>query len=513
MENHLFLPVLLPLSGALLAVLFARQIAAVRWLMLLVVLVMLGYGTWLIDRVELNGRQVVQVGNWVAPHGISLVADGLSALLLLLAALLGLVVLLLSFATLDRQREQFFYYPLLLLVLLGVSGVALSGDLLSLTIWLTVALLAGVGLLTLGGRRPQLAGGLHMLLLGMLGSSSLLIGCGLIYGLTGSLNMALVGATLSDSTSPGFTTALAALFLVGCGTPAAIFPLFFWLPGSQHTPPIAVTVLVGGLLTRSGIYALYRLFSQIYQNDLAVLGPLLLLLAGLTLLVGVLGALAQHNIRRALAFLMVAHTGYSLLGLALASQTGLTAGVLLLVHDTVALAALFCLGGVIEFLARTGDMRQMGGLARREPLLALLWFLALLALLGVPPLGGFVGRVALLQAAFAQQEMLAAGVMVLAMLLAFVPLIDIWHAIFWKGLPATAALPRRATFQQVFPGALLVGVLLWLSAIIGSVVDYSALAAQQMLDRPGYVSDVLRLDDGETAPPTLLEPIEPLPSE
>jgi multicomponent Na+:H+ antiporter subunit D len=420
---------------------------------------------------------------------------------------------LLSFATLDKQREQFFYYPLLLLVLLGVSGVALSGDLLSLTIWLAVALLAGTGLLTLGGRRPQLEGGMHMLLLGIFGSSSLLIGCGLVYGLTGSLNMALVGAAFADSASPGFTTALAALFLIGCGTPAAIFPLFFWLPGSQHTPPIAVTVLVGGLLTRSGIYALYRLFSQIYPNDLVVLGPLLLLLAGLTLLVGVLGALAQHNIRRAMAFLMVAHTGYSLLGLALASQSGLTAGVLLLVHDTVALAALFCLGGVIEFLARTGDMRQMGGLARREPVLALLWFLTLLALLGVPPLGGFVGRVALLQAAFEQQAMLTAAVLVLALLLAVVPLIDIWHAVFWKGLPATAALPQRATFQQLFPGALLVGVLLWLSVVIGAVLDYSALAAQQMLDRPGYVSDVLRLDDGDPEPPVLLEPIEPLPSE
>jgi multicomponent Na+:H+ antiporter subunit D len=151
-------------------------------------------------------------------------------------------------------------------------------------------------------------------------------------------------------------------------------------------------------------------------------------------------------------------------------------------------------------------------LARREPVLALLWFLVLLALLGVPPLGGFVGRVVLLQAAFEQQAMLAAAVVVLATLLALVPLIDIWHTIFWKGLPATAALPQRATFQQLFPGALLVGVLLWLSVIMSGVVDYSALAAQQMLDQTGYVSDVLRLDDGEPAP-TLLEPIEPLPSE
>jgi multicomponent Na+:H+ antiporter subunit D len=484
----------------------------VRWLTLIGVLGLLSYATWLIDRVEIDGRQVVQVGNWVAPHGISLVADGLSALLLLLAALLGLAVLLLGFATLDKQREQFYYYPLLLLVLLGVSGVALSGDLLSLAIWLAVATLASVALLTLGGRRAQLEGGLHMLLFGILGSSSLLIGCGLIYGLTGSLNMALVSATLADSASPGLSTALAALFLVGCGIPAAIFPLFFWLPASQHAPPIAVTVLVGGLLTRSGIYALYRLFGQVYQNDLAVLEPLLLLLAGATMLVGVLGALAQHHIRRALAFLIVAHTGYSLLGLGLASQAGLTAGVLLLVNDTLALAAIFCLGGVIEFLARTGDMRQMGGLARREPVLALLWFLVLLALLGVPPLGGFVGRVVLLQAAFEQQAMLAAAVVVLATLLALVPLIDIWHTIFWKGLPATAALPQRATFQQLFPGALLVGVLLWLSVIMSGVVDYSALAAQQMLDQTGYVSDVLRLDDGEPAP-TLLEPIEPLPSE
>jgi multicomponent Na+:H+ antiporter subunit D len=513
MNNHLFIAVLLPLASALLAVLFAWQMRAVRWFALLAVLGLLGYGAWLVQRVELAGRQVVQVGNWPAPHGISLVADGLSALLLLLAGVLGLAGLLLSFATLDKQRGQFFYYPLVLLLLLGVSGAALSGDLLSLTIWLAVTTLAGAGLLVLGGTRPQIEGGLHLLLLGLLGSSSLLIGCGLVYGLTGSLNMARVGAVLADNVGPGYSTALAALFLIGCGTLAAIFPLFFWLTGSQHTPPIAVTVLVGGLLTRSGLYALYRLLSQVFQNDLVVLGPLLLLLAGGTMLVGVLGAMAQHNLRRALAFVLVAHTGYSLLGLGLASQAGLTAGVLLLVHDTLALAALFCLGGVIEFLSRTGDMRQMGGLARREPVLALLWFVALLALLGVPPLGGFAGRVALLQATFADQAALAAAVATLATLLAFVPLIGIWHTVFWESLSETAALPRRATFQQLFPGALLVGLLLWLAVVPGGVIDYSALAARQLLDQPGYVSDVLRLDEGDTVPPTLFEPLAPLPEE
>jgi multicomponent Na+:H+ antiporter subunit D len=513
MDSHLLLPIAFPLCGAVIATLAARRHAIIQWSSGLCVLLALAYALWLLLLLPESGRQILQTGSLGAPYGIPLVADRLSAVLLLLAALVTLAALLLSFASLDRQRENFFFYPLLLLLLLGVNGAVLSGDIFNLYIWFEVLLAASFGLLILGGKRGQLEGGLKYILLNMLGSAALLLGCGLSYGLAGSLNMAQLSARFALLPNAGLLLVLPGLLLVAFGMRAALFPFFFWLPASAHTPPVAVSVMLGALLTRVGIYALYRTFPLIYPRELAQLAPLLLLLATLTMAVGIIGAMGQTNLRRMLSFLVISQSGYLLLGLGLAGTAAdgigaLAAGMVFLAHDALVMAALLCVGGVAEYISRTGEIRQMGGLARREPLLALLWFLAFLSLVGVPPLGGFFARLALLQAALMRDYYAVVAVVTLVSLLYLVPLLRVWHEVFWKNLPENTPLPRRASIGQHVPAVLLVGTLLLFALLIEPVVDYCELAAQQVFDSTGYQADVL-VSGSEPLPGTVPTPIAP----
>lgn len=489
MDNHLFFPLLVPLFAALLT-LFAGRRHTPSALVLLAVLLHLAYSIWLVGHIEREGRQVTQVANWQVPQGISLVADGLSALMLVLVALITGAVVMFSLATLDRPRQQLFYYPLVLMVLFAVSGVCITGDLFSLYIWLELVSVGAFGLLTLGSTREQVRGGLHYVVLNLVGSCSFLVGCGLVYGVVGTLNLARLSDYLATTAQPGIVTALAGFFLVGCGLKAGIFPLFFWLPDSYQGPPVAITVLAAGLFTEMGIYALYRIFGLLYQYDLPTIAPLVLLLAAMTMLMGVAAALAQKRLRRVLSFVLMSQMGYLLMGLGLPGETGLAAGILLLAHDMLALAAIFCISGVAEYMFRTGDMRHMGGVARQAPLLALLWFVCALSLAGVPPLGGFFARLAMFYAAVEQEAYAIGAVALVTNILVLVPLLNIWNEVFLKQLPEGAHPPRHVSFRAVLPGALLVILVVAFGLGITLVTAYTSSVAAQVLDVPGYVSDV-----------------------
>lgn len=490
MNNHVFLPLVVPLIGAALAMIFGRQRRLARLIVLLAVLFNLMYGAWLILEVGAAGRQVAQGSGWMAPFGISLVADGLSAVMIFLAALLMLATLLYSFASIGDQHEQFFYYPLLLLLLLGVTGAFLTGDLFNLYVWFEVLLVASFGLMTLGGGREQLEGGLKYVVLSLIGSLTFLIGCGMIYGVVGTLNMAHLGERLMTVQNPGLITAIACLFLFSFGLKSAIFPIFFWLPTSYHTPPVAVTAIFSGLMTKVGVYSLYRVFSLFFQGELPRIAPLILALAGLTMVFGVFGAVAQVNLRRILSFHIVSQIGYAIMGLGLASVGGLAAGVLFTAHVMVVKAALFFIGGAAEQIYGTAELKKMGGLAKREPILATLWFLGILSLAGIPPLSGFFGKLALLQAGVAQQQYLITGVAAAVGILTFFSMLKIWNEVFWKKSYEDVSKLPRVSMGLMLPGGILVFVSIAMGLGAAFAADYTALAANQAFDVAGYVADI-----------------------
>jgi multicomponent Na+:H+ antiporter subunit D len=495
MDNHLFILLLVPLLGAVLAALLIKHQRLASILVVLCAITNAIYAAWLLVHVIDAGRQVTQAAGVLAPHGISLVVDRLSVLVIALAAIFVLIALLLNYAEPASKQEPFLFYPLLLLVLLGMNGVSLAGDLFSLYVWQEALSIATLGLLTMGHQRHQHESGFRYLLPALLASASFLIGCGLLYGLVGTLNMAELGDRLALLARPSLVTVLASLFLVGCGTRAALFPLFLWLPASTHGTSAATMVMIGGGITSTGIYTLYRLFSLIYQPDLLILSPVLLQIANLTMIFGVLGALIQTNLRRMLAFLLISQLGYMLMGLGLASEAGLAAGMLCMVHSMLALTLMFCIGGIVETITNTRDIRRMGSLSWREPVLTTLWFLALLALLGMPPLGSFFARLALLHTAMVQQAYLTTGIATLVSLLLLLPLLTIQHEVFWKRLPIDVPPPRRVSIRQIMPAVVLLGLIMLLALEFAPVVDYTTAAAQQAFDTDGYVRDVLPLTE------------------
>ena len=415
--------------------------------------------------------------------------------MLVLATLMGWVVLLYSFTTIDPQRERFGFYTLYQFLLLGVSGAFLTGDLFNLYVWFEVMLIASFGLMTLGGERDQLEGGLKYVVINLVSSTFFLIAVGLLYGATGTLNMAHLSTILLGADPSPLISALAMLFLLTFGIKAAIFPLFFWLPASYHTPPVAVTALFGGLLTKVGVYAMYRVFTLFFIEQPPFLHNLLLLLAGLTMLVGVLGAVAQNNVRRILSFHIVSQIGYMLMGLGLFSGLGLAGGIFYVIHHMIVKTALLMIGGALEVVGGTGDLKAMGGQLRERPWLALIFLLAALSLAGIPPLSGFFSKLTLLTSALQQQEYAIAAVSLVVSLLTLFSMTKIWTEVFWKPRPGVApavpALSARRYTRLLAPAAILVTLSIVLGLAAGPALDFSSTAAAQLFDPAAYVRSVL----------------------
>ena len=313
--NLLVLPILLPLVTAALTLLCWRSVPAQRWISSLGATALLAAAILLFVEVRQNGVIASQLGNWPAPFGITLVADLFSAVMVLMAGLIGWVAAIYSLGSVDRQREETGYYPFVHFLLMGVCGVFLTGDLFNLYVWFEVMLMASFVLMALGGDRFQMEGAFKYVVLNLISSVFFLTGIGIIYGLTGTLNLADLAQQLPLLENQALVTTLAMLFITTFGIKAGIFPLFFWLPASYHTPPVAVTALFAGLLTKVGIYSLIRVFTLLFVGDLGYTHTILLVLGGLTMVTGVLGAVAQEDIRRLLSFHIISQIGYMVMGL------------------------------------------------------------------------------------------------------------------------------------------------------------------------------------------------------
>ena len=488
------LPLLIPLTTAAVSLVAWRSRRIQRWLAVLGAVGLLAATLALLERVSRAGIQVIQIGGWPAPFGITLVADLFSAIMVVLAGLLGLSVVVYSLGSIDRRREAFGYYPLLQVLLLGVCGAFLTGDVFNLYVWVEVTLIASFALLALGGERPQLEGAIKYVTLNLVGSSTFLAAVGLLYGLAGTLNMAdLAGKLRSVETGP--VTVVAMLFFVAIGVKAAIFPLFFWLPASYHTPPVAVTTIFSGLLTKVGVYALIRLFTLVFVQDVAYTHRVILIVAGLTMVTGVLGAVAQYEVRRLLSFHIVSQIGYLLMGLGLFTPLGLAGSVYFMIHYIPAKSALFMVSGLMHRVSGTYDLKKLAGLYSSQPLLAALFLVPALSLAGVPPLSGFFAKLTLLRAGLEAGQYAIAAAAVAVSLLTLYSMIKIWTEAFWRtpdgGEPsAPGGQPSRSAPMTV-PTAALAAWVVVVGLAAGPVFALAERASEQLMDPTGYVQAVL----------------------
>jgi len=496
MNELVILPLIIPLAaaGASLAAWGRRRVQ--RWLAVLGTGGLLVAAIALLVAVRQEGYLVVEVGGWPAPFGIVLVADVLSAIMVVLTGLIGFAVALYSLSTVEARHEAFGYFPLVQILLLGVCGAFLTGDIFNLYVWFEVMLIASFVLLALGGRRSQIEGALKYVTINLIASVMFLVAAGILYGLTGTLNMADIALRLDALPAPGLQTALAMLFLVAFGIKAAVFPLFFWLPASYHTPPAAVSALFAGLLTKVGVYALLRTFTLVFDNDAEFTHTLILIIAGLTMITGVLGALAQREVRRILSFLIIAGVGYMLMGIGLFSVLAITAAVFYLIHDMVVKTNLFLLGGVIRRITGSYELARSGGLYAGYPALAVLFLVPALSLAGVPPFSGFMAKLGLVQAGLADGQFLIVGVALAVSLVTLLSMGRIWQEAFWKRLPEGTSTDVQAPGRQLLrlsqlPIAMLALITVGIGIFGQPVFELAQAAALQLLEPAAYIEAVL----------------------
>ncbi|MBY8964554.1 Na+/H+ antiporter subunit D [Algiphilus sp.] len=486
-------PVLIPmLAGAL-------SLVAWRSHMLQRALAVLGTGALLISAILLmievanEGIQVTEFGGWPAPMGIVFVADWLSVLMVLLTGITGLAAAIFSLPGTTLRMEHAGYYALLHVLLAGVAGAFLTGDVFNLYVWFEIMLLASFALLAMGGERAQMAGALKYVVLNLISSAIFLTAIGLLYGLIGTLNMADVAVKVAALESSDRVTVIATLFMIAFGIKAAAFPLFFWLPASYHTPPVAVSALFAGLLTKVGVYALYRFFTLIFTADVGFTHEVLKWVAVFTMLSGVLGAAAQFEFRRILSFHIISQIGYMILGLALYTPLAVAGGVFYLAHHIIVKANLFFISGATYHLRGSHDLSRLGGLWKTHPWLGVLFLIPALSLAGVPPLSGFWAKFIVIKAGVALDEWLVVAAALLTGLLTLYSMMKIWMEVFWKATP-----PETAELRGVRPPAAMTMVIVALSVLtvlIGVIAEpvwqLAAAAADQLLDPRAYIEAVL----------------------
>lgn len=491
MKLLLAMPIAAPLLAAAIQTMFIQRRAVQRAISFIVISTSLGIAI-AITAITYKGPVIAtQVGAWPPGIAIPLVADVFSGLMLTIATLMVLVSS--SFAVAGGDDHKAFFHPLVLILTAGVSGAFLTGDLFNLFVFFEVMLIASYVLLVLDGNRQQLRAGTVYVTTNLLGSTLLVAGVATVYGAAGTVNLAaLVGAGARSS-----TVALGgAVLLVAFSIKSSLSPVHGWLPTAYPVASPAVTALFSGLLTKTGIYALFRVYSLLFPGNRY--GAALLVIACLTMVAGVLGAVGREQMRSILSFHMVSQVGYMVAGLALLGPLGLAAGIFYILHHITVKASLLLSAGAVEKLEGTGDLKRVSGVGLRRPFLAAAFGLAALSLAGVPPLSGFWAKLTLLRAMFIDQQYWVAAIALAVSVLTLLSMIKIWNEVFWgessapSGAPHTPPTSGRRQIALVAPAAFLALISIGIGLWPGGLYALSEDAADHLFDPSAYVEAVTR---------------------
>ena len=491
MNALLAIPIVIPLLAAALAVIAIRLPTVQRVLSIAGVATALAASVALLIEVERNGPQATQVGGWPAPIGITLVADLFTCLMLVIGLATVLAVLVFAVGQRGDDHESAFH-PVYLVMTAGVALSFLTGDLFNLFVAFEITLTASYVLITLGGAKEQVRAGMTYVVINLLASFLFVVAIAFVYASTGTVNFADLTERLT-TLSPNLRTALALLLLVVFGIKAAIFPLFFWLPDAYPTARTSVTAVFAGLLTKVGVYAIIRMETLLFPDNRQ--STLLLVIAGLTMVIGVLGAIAQDDMKRILSFHIVSQIGYMILGIGLFTVSGIAGAVFFVLHQIPVKASLFLVVGLVEHDAGSTKLSKIGGLVRRIPLAAVLFLVAALSLAGIPPLSGFVGKLALVSAGFDAQAYAIIAISLLVSVGTLFSMVKIWNGVFWG--TAEEPTPAIASGEVVRTPALmtlstvaLVGLTVAIAIGAGPIYELCERAAAELLDPSTYVRAV-----------------------
>ena len=490
--------VAVPLAGVAATIVAGRSRLLQRYIALAVVAATVAISIALLGGTVDGETTAVAVGGWgSASAGIVLVADLTAALFLIVSMLSLAAVLVFAVGQRATEIDTPAFYPVYLVLTAGVSLAFLTADLFTLFVAFELLLIASYVLLVLGRRGDQVRGAMTYVVINVLAGALFVGAIAFIYGAVGTVNLAEIAERLDDL--PDATVTAIALVLVAVfGIKAALVPLYFWLPDSYPTAPTTVTAVFAGLLTKIGVYALIR---TVTLFDLQQLSALLLAVASVTMVVGVVGAIAQDDIKRILSFHIISQIGYMILGLALFTVSGIAAAIFFTVHQIPIKTALFLSGGLVEHRAGTSALRRVDGLAHTAPVVAVLFALAAASLAGLPPLSGFVGKLALVESGIDQDAWVPVVLSLAASLLTLVSMTKIWTQVFWgepTPLPVqaqplgAAAAPSERANSAVMIGATagIVIVTLAVALFAGTIWDWSTTAAEGLHDPTDYINAV-----------------------
>ena len=523
------LPVVLPLlAAALKLVLGVHRVRTQRAVSVVTLSLVLAASVALLVLADRDGPLAIALGDWEAPVGIGLVADRFSALMLVVSSAVTLGVLVYSIgqgmSDLGEVTPTAVFHPTYLVLSAGVADAFLAGDLFNLYVGFEMLLVASYVLITVGGTAARVRAGTTYVVVGLASSVIFLAAIGMVYAATGTVNLAQLAGRL-DALPPGLRLLLEVMLLVAFGVKAAVFPLSSWLPDSYPTAPAPVTAVFAGLLTKVGVYALIRTQTLMFPER-ATAG-VLMVVALATMLLGILGAVAQTDIKRLLSFTLVSHIGFMVFGVAVATVAGLAGAVFYAVHHITVQTSLFLTTGLVERRGGTTDLRELGGLAKVAPVIGVLFFVPAMNLAGIPPFAGFLAKLGLLQAGAALGTPLAWTLVVASVvtsLLTLYAVTRVWSAAFWRapsesvvavgqrvgsgtrnvaadGRPRHAGPsdepgPTPTDFPRVMVGATaaLVGLGVAFTVLAGPLVAYCHRTAVELTERSPYVDSVVLQD-------------------
>lgn len=490
MNNLVVLPMAIPLLVGVLLVFYRSYIERQRWITFGSLIVNAMISLYILERIQSDGIMTLDFGGWIPPFGIIFVADSFAILLVLTTNIVGAICVLYAIPTIGLQREKYYFYSFVNFLIAGVNGSFLTGDIFNLFVTFEVMLLASYVLITLGGSKLQLKESIKYIAINVVSSSLFLIAIAYLYGTLGTLNMAHLSLRIAEAEQTATLTVISLLFLIVFSLKSGLV-LYQWLPGSYSTPPTAIAALFGALLTKVGVYALFRVFSLLFYHEQQVTHTIIGIMAGITLIGGCIGAIAYTNIRQIVAYNVVIAIGFILVGLAVMTQTAMEGAIFYLIHDMFVKALLFLLAGTIIYLTKTEKLDEMSGLIRNYPVLGWMFFISVLSLTGIPPLSGFIGKVLLGQATIETGSYVLLGLSFASGLVVLYSLLRVFMSCFWGETIISKEEEVPLNTKLVLPSAMLVIITFAIGIGAEGIAPYISNAAETLTNPSIYIDAIM----------------------
>lgn len=501
------LPILLVAVPILMSALmiFLRSNANVqKWLNISVTFAMMLISIILLLQVWNGGIQVYEVGEW-GKYGIVLVADLLSSGMVVLSSLVSFLALLYSLDYIEGRSLNSTYHSLFNLLVAGLNGTFLTGDIFNMFVFFEILLLSSCGLIIANEKggvtksSDKMEATFKYLILNMIGSIVLLIAVASLYATVGTLNMADLSVKISAMTAAGTLPwhiyAIALLFIVVFGNKAAIFPMHYWLPDVHPTAPSPISAMLSGVMIKVGAYGILRVFFLIFRDALFLLQPIIILLALVTIIIGAVSAVGQNDVKRLLAYSSVSQIGYVFLGIGIGSVYALTAALVYLVNHAIAKSMLFLTSGGIIHHAGTRDMRQMGGMNKTTPVMSVAFLIGAMSIAGLPPMGGFMAKFILFDAGLRAEYYIPIAIALFFAVFTLFYMFRAWLLMFWG---ETRDVGEYGEYSSHKPSLMIVLPIVTLAALAFIFGIYAepliALAqaiAEQLIDPQPYIDAVM----------------------